>query len=60
VDISTIMAFWQSDPEQVRILVVRARVEAGSMAEVRMGSTRTLGFQPLIRVTYVPPFSFVQ
>jgi hypothetical protein len=60
VDISAIMAFWQGDPEQVRILVVRTRFEAASMAEVRMGSTRTLGFQPLIRVTYVPPFSFVQ
>jgi hypothetical protein len=60
VDISAIMAFWQSDPEQVRTLVVRAGVEAASMAEVRLGSTRSLGFQPLIRVTYVPPFSFAQ
>jgi hypothetical protein len=60
VDISRILAFWQSDAEQVRTLVVRARFEAASMAEVRLGSTRTLGFEPLIRVTYVPPFSFVR
>jgi hypothetical protein len=60
VDISRIMVLWQRDPEQIRTLVVRARFEAATMAELRLGSTRIPGFEPVVRVTYVPPFTFVQ
>ena len=58
IDISTIVAFWQATPEQVRTLVLRFLDEAGSVAELRVGSTRFLGSEPTIRVTYIPPFSF--
>jgi len=58
IDISTIVAFWQATPDQVRTLVLRFLDEAGSVAELRVGSTRFLGSEPTIRVTYIPPFSF--
>ncbi len=58
IDISRIVALWQASPDQVRTLVLRFLDEAGSVAELRVGSTRFLGSEPTIRVTYVPPFSF--
>jgi hypothetical protein len=58
IDISRIVALWQAAPDQVRTLVLRFLDEAGSVAELRVGSTRFLGSEPTIRVTYVPPFSF--
>jgi hypothetical protein len=60
VDISRIVVAWQSDTTQVRTLVVRARFEAATVAELRLGSTQIPGFEPVVRVTYVPPFTFVQ
>ena len=58
IDISLIAAFWQASPDQVRTLVLRLLDEAVSVAELRVGSTRFLGSEPALRVTYVPPFSF--
>ena len=58
IDISLIVAFWQASPDQVRTLVLRFLDEAVSVAELRVGSTRFLGSEPALRVTYVPPFSF--
>ncbi|MCH8254199.1 MAG: hypothetical protein IID06_02530 [Gemmatimonadetes bacterium] len=58
IDISRIVAFWQATPDQVRTLVLRFVDEAVSVAELRVGSTRFLGSEPMLRVTYVPPFGF--
>lgn len=58
IDISRIVAFWQATPDQVRTIVLRFLDEAASVAELRVGSTRFLGSEPALRVTYVPPFSF--
>jgi hypothetical protein len=58
IDISRILAFWQATPDQVRTLVLRFADEAASVAELRVGSTRFLGSEPALRVTYIPPFSF--
>ncbi len=58
IDISQIVALWQASPDQVRTLVLRFLDEAASVAELRVGSTRFLGSEPAVRVTYVPPFSF--
>jgi hypothetical protein len=58
IDISCIVAFWQASPDQVRTIVLRLLDEAASVAELRVGSTRFLGSEPALRVTYVPPFSF--
>ena len=58
IDISCIVAFWQATPDQVRTLVLRFLDEAVSVAELRVGSTRFLGSEPALRVTYVPPFGF--
>ena len=58
IDISRIVAFWQATPDQVRTLVLRFLDEAVSVAELRVGSTRFLGSEPVLRVTYVPPFRF--
>ena len=58
IDISRIVAFWQATPDQVRTLVLRFADEAASVAELRVGSTRFLGSEPALRVTYIPPFSF--
>jgi hypothetical protein len=58
IDISVIVAFWQASPDQVRTLVLRFLDEAVSVAELRVGSTRFLGSEPTLRVTYIPPFSF--
>ncbi len=58
IDISRIVAFWQASPDQVRTIVLRFFDEAVSVAELRVGSTRFLGSEPALRVTYVPPFSF--
>lgn len=60
IDISCIVAFWQASPRQVRTLVLRFLDEAASVAELRVGSTRFLGSEPTLRVTYIPPFSFGQ
>ena len=60
VDISTVVTLWQSFPDQVRSVVIRALFEAAAVGELRFGSTRTLGFEPALRVTYVPAFSFGQ
>ncbi len=57
IDISSIVAFWQASSDTVRTLVLRFLVEAASVAELRVGSTRFLGSEPALRVTYVPPFS---
>ncbi len=58
IDISCIVGFWQASPDQVRTIVLRLFDEAASVAELRVGSTRFLGSEPALRVTYVPPFSF--
>ena len=58
IDISLILAFWQASQDTVGTLVLRFLDEAASVAELRVGSTRFLGSEPTIRVTYVPPFSF--
>ncbi len=57
IDISSIVAFWQASSDTVRTLVLRFVDEAASVAELRVGSTRFLGSEPALRVTYVPPFS---
>lgn len=58
IDISRIVAFWQATPDQVRTVVLRFVDEAASVAELRVGSTRFLGSEPTLHVTYIPPFSF--
>ena len=58
IDISSLLAFWQGTPDQVRSLVVRLDLEGASPAQLRLASTRMLGMEPTIRVTYVPPFRF--
>ncbi len=58
IDISPIVALWQASPNQVRTIVLRFLDEAVSVAELRVGSTRFLGSEPALRVTYIPPFSF--
>lgn len=58
IDISRIVAFWQASQDTVRTIVLRFLDEATSVAELRVGSTRFLGSEPTLRVTYVPPFSF--
>ncbi len=71
IDISSLLAFWQNTPDAVRSLVVHidgprqtgVRLndgEGASVAQIRLASTRILGMEPSIRVTYVPPFRFVQ
>ena len=60
VDVSALLALWQDFPDQVRSLVIRLDLEGASPAELRLASTRILGMEPAIRVTYVPPFRFVQ
>ncbi len=60
VDVSALLALWQDFPDQVRSLVIRLDLEGASPAELRLASTRMLGMEPTIRVTYVPPFRFVQ
>ncbi len=71
IDISSLLAFWQRTPDAVRSLVVhidgprRTGIrfndgEGASVAQIRLASTRILGMEPTIRVTYVPPFRFVQ
>lgn len=60
VDVSRILAFWQRNPNQVRTFIVRFQEEAASVAELRVGSIRSAGATPALRVTYVPPFSFGQ
>lgn len=60
IDVSRIVTFWQATPDQVRTLVLRFLDEAASVAELRVGSTRFLGFEPTLRVTYVPAFGFAR
>ncbi|MFB3110708.1 MAG: hypothetical protein ACE10G_01625, partial [Gemmatimonadales bacterium] len=57
IDISSIVAFWQASSDTVRTLVLRFVDEAASVAELRVGSTRFLGSEPALLVTYVPPLN---
>lgn len=59
VDMTQLMATWQLDSTIVRTLVLRVNDEGGSIGELRLGSSRTPGLLPAIRLTYVPPFTFV-
>ena len=60
LNITSIVSRWQDNPALPRTLVLRIRTEAAQIAELRLGSSQRMDAQPAIRVTYVPPFSFVQ
>lgn len=60
IDFSRIIGQWQDAPSLDHTLVLTTFVEAGSPGVVRLGSSRTPNARPAVRVTYVPPFSFVQ
>jgi hypothetical protein len=59
VDMTQLMATWQADTSIVRTLVLRLDDEGGTIGELRLGSSKTPGLYPAMRLTYVPPFSFV-
>lgn len=59
VDITQLMVVWQTDTTIVRTLVLRVNGEGSTIGELRLGSSKTPGLHPAIRVTFVPPFSFV-
>ena len=60
LDITSILRFWQNNPDQVRTIVLRLRTEAATFAELRVGSSQRIDAAPSLRVTYVPPFDLVQ
>jgi hypothetical protein len=59
VDMTQLMATWQLDSTIVRTLVLRVGNEGGTIGELRLGSSKTPGLYPAIRLTFVPPFTFV-
>lgn len=59
VDMTQLMATWQADSTIVRTLVLRVNDEGGTIGELRLGSSKTPGLLPAMRLTYVPPFTFV-
>jgi hypothetical protein len=59
VDMTQLMATWQLDSTIVRTLVLRVGDEGGTIGELRLGSSKTPGLYPAIRLTFVPPFTFV-
>ena len=60
IDISSLLVVWQAFPDQVRSLVVHLELEGTSSAQLRLASTRMVGMEPAMRVSYVPPFRFGQ
>ncbi len=55
IDVTRTVLPWKSTPALPRSLILRVRPEGAVLGEVRIGSSRTAGFRPALRVTYVPP-----
>jgi hypothetical protein len=58
IDVTLIVKPWQADTTLPRTLILLMSPEGGGLAELRLHSTRSTGFTPALRVTYVPFFTY--
>ncbi len=55
IDVTRTVVPWKSNPNLPRSLMLRVRPEGAVLGELRVGSSRSVGATPALRVSYVPP-----
>lgn len=58
IEVTNLLQFWASDSTRPTSIVLRAKAEAASFAEVRFYPSKAQAFRPALRITFVRRFPF--